>query len=64
MLGYYTRSGWKLPIATRIVNKYRRFRQQNKPYHPTAFFAFETALAGLKVLPVAIAFVIIYSQVS
>jgi len=64
MLGYYNRSGWKLPIATRIANKYRRFRQQNRAYHPTAFFAFEAVLSGLKVLPVAIAFVIIYSQVS
>ncbi len=64
MLGYYNRSGWKLPIATRVINKYRRFRQQNKPYHPAAFFALDTMLGGLKVLPVAVAFVIIYSQVS
>jgi hypothetical protein len=64
MLGYYNRSGWKLPFATRIVNKYRRFRHQNRPYHPTAFFALDAVLAMLKVLPVAVAFVIIYSQVS
>ena len=64
MLGYYNRSGLKFPIATRAINKYRRFRQQNKPYHPAAFFALDITLSGLKVLPVAVAFVVIYSQVS
>jgi hypothetical protein len=63
MLGYYHRTGWKLPVATRILNKYRRFRQQNQAYHPTAFFALDAMVAGLKILPVVIAFMLIYSQV-
>ena len=64
MMGYYTRSGSKFPFATRAVNRYRRFRQQNKPYYPAVFFVLDITLSGLKVLPVAVAFVIIYSQIS
>jgi len=64
MLGYYNASKKKLQFATRLVNKYRRFRQQYKPYHPSAFFALDAIVSGLKVMPVAIAFIIIYTQVS
>ena len=64
MLGYYNRSGSKFPFATRVVNKYRRFRQQNMPYHPAVFFVLDITLSGLKLLPVAAAFMIIYSQIS
>ena len=64
MLGYYNGSGKKPQFATRLLNKYRRFRQQNKPYYPSIFFALDAALIGLKVMPVAIAFIVIYIQVS